>query len=66
LFVNQAFGIAVDQASEPLPQLADLGLERWLLRPLGPAGGLHTATGFLGEALRMGEQGTDFLPDRKV
>jgi hypothetical protein len=66
LFVNQAFGVAVDQPGEALPQLPDLGVERGLLRPLGSARGVQAAAIFLGKALRMGEQGTHFLPDRQV
>jgi len=64
--VNEPLGVTVDQPGKALPQLANLGVERRLLLPLGSARGLHAATIFLGEALRMGQQGTDFLPDRQV
>jgi hypothetical protein len=66
LFVNEPLGVAVDQPSKALPQLPDLGVERGLLRPLGSARGGQAAAIVVGEALRMGEQGAHFLPDRQV
>src|SRR4029450_5887266 len=65
LLVNQALGVAVAQSSEPLPPLADLGVERRLLLPRGPARGLQAAAVCLSEALRMGEHSTHFLPARQ-
>jgi hypothetical protein len=65
LLVHEPLGGAVDQPGEPLPPRPDLGVERGLLRPLGPARGVEAAALCRGEALRMGEQGPHCLPDRQ-
>jgi hypothetical protein len=62
LLVNEPLSVTVDQPGEALPQLPDLGVERGLLLPLGPPRGGQAAAICLGEALRLGEQGTHFLP----
>jgi hypothetical protein len=63
---HEPLGITVDPPGKALPQLANLGVERRWLLPLGPTRGLHTAAIFLRAALRMGAPAPHCLPDRPV
>lgn len=61
-FVNEALRITVDQPGHALAHLADLVFEGGQRRAFGARLGLQATPVFLRQALRMGQQGTDFLP----
>jgi len=66
LLVKQAFGVAVDQPGEPLPQLSDLGVERGLRLSRSSSGCPQSAVIFICKALWVGQQRTHFLPHGEI
>lgn len=64
--VNEALRITVDQPGHALPQRTDLGFDSGQRRTSGARLGLQAAPICLCQALRVGPQGTDFLPHRQV
>src|SRR5262245_42580284 len=63
--VEEARSVTVDQAGHALAQLADLTFHRSQRGTFGTRLRLQPAPIFLGEPLRVGQQGTDFPPDRQ-
>ena len=64
--VDEALRVTVDQPGHALAQLADLAFNGGQGRAFGARPRLQTAPIFLGEPLRVGQQSTDFLPDRQI
>src|SRR5262249_51660404 len=64
--VNEALRITVDQPGHALASLADLVFDGCQRRAGGARRGLAAAAGFFRKPLRVGQQGTDFLPHRQV
>src|SRR5262245_11475426 len=64
--VNEALRITVDQPGHALASLADLIFDGGQRRACGARLGLQAAPVFLRQPLRVGQQGTDFLPHRQV
>jgi hypothetical protein len=66
LLFNEAFGIALDETSQALAELADLPLQGGTLLPLSLSIGVEAAGKLLGQACRMRQEGTHFLPHRQL
>src|SRR5215510_3905579 len=64
--VDEAFRITVDQPGHALASLADLVFDGGQRRAGGARRGLQATPVFFREPLRVGQQGTDFLPHRQV
>src|SRR5215470_11507152 len=63
--VNEALRITVDQPGHALASLADLVFDGGQRRAFGARLGLQATPVFLRQPLRVGQQGTDFLPHRQ-
>src|SRR5215467_8776487 len=64
--VNEALRITVDQPGHALASRADLVFDGGQRRAVGARRGLQATPVFFREPLRVGQQGTDFLPHRQV
>src|SRR6266851_143815 len=64
--VDEPLRVTVNLACDPLPQLADLRFDRRKRRALCAGLRLQAAPIFLRQALRVGQQRTDVLPDGQV
>jgi hypothetical protein len=63
---NEPLGVTVNQPRQPLPHLTKLALDGGDGCALGPCLGMHPAPVFLRQPLGVGQQRTDFLPQRQL